>query len=103
MEFETDDSSLIGEAGGGEFSLSNLEGLSCKGSYSLLSSSMHLQTDINCSDGRTGRIQVLRTGHNLTNGSGTGILSDGTKVRILIGDMVHYSGARGFWEKAKSN
>jgi len=101
MEFSSTESSLIGEAGGGKFELSNLEGMKCSGTYSLLSNSRHIQTDMNCSDGRTGRVQVLRTGHNLTNGSGTGILSDGTKVRILIGDMVHYRNAQGVWEKTK--
>lgn len=101
MEFSTQEPSLIGEAGGGKFELSNLEGLVCKGTYNLMSNDRHIQTDMTCSDGRTGRIQVLRTGRALTNGSGTGKLSDGTNVRILIGDMVHYRDAQGVWEKSK--
>ena len=102
MEFSSDEPMLIGEAGGGKFNLSNLEGMECSGTYSLLSNSKHIQTDFECSDGRLGRAQVLRTGRSLTNGSGTGYLSDGTKVRILLGDMVHYRNAQGFWVKTTS-
>ncbi|GAB1059889.1 hypothetical protein [Shewanella algae] len=101
MEFSNEEPALIGEAGGGGFELSNLEGTTCVGSYNLLSNSKHIITDITCSDGRTGKVQVLRTGPSLTNGSGYGVLSDGTKVRVLIGDMVHYRDAQGVWEKVK--
>jgi hypothetical protein len=34
------------------------------------------------------------------NGSGVGKLNDGTKMRILMGDMVHYRNAQGVWDKA---
>lgn len=43
--------------------------------------------------------RVLRTGINLTDGSGFGTLSDGTEIKILLGNMIHYAGAEGYWHK----
>lgn len=97
---------LLGEATGslvhGSFELENMQGLACKGSYNPYSQSRKLKAKVQCSDGRTGEVIVLRTGRNLVNGSGTGILSDGTKFRVLLGDMVHYRGAQGYWDKVET-
>lgn len=86
--------SLYGEAvsgvvGNGSFEVSSLHGLSCKGTYNSLSQSRSLKVDFTCNDGRTGQAIIVRSGSNLTKGSGVGELSDGTKVRIFIGDVVH--------------
>ena len=99
MNIEDTEDLLLGEAGGGLFKAVSLKNLSCEGTYSLLSQSHHLHVSFACSDGRTGNAQVLRTGHALRNGSGIGVLNDGKRVRILIGDMVHYRDAQGVWEK----
>jgi len=58
-----------------------------------------LDVTIKCNDGRTGVARVLRTGSNLKDGSGFGTLSDGTEVKILLGNMIHYAGAEGYWHK----
>ncbi|KXS51985.1 MAG: hypothetical protein AWU57_3628 [Marinobacter sp. T13-3] len=89
-----EEQSLYGEAvggpiGNGSFEVSSLQGLSCKGTYNSLSQSRSLRVEFTCNDGRTGQAIITRSGTNLTNGSGTGELSDGQKVRILIGDVVH--------------
>lgn len=89
-----EEESLYGEAvggpvGNGSFEVSSLQGLSCKGTYNSLSQSRSLKVEFTCTDGRTGQAIVTRSGANLTNGSGTGQLSDGQKVRILIGEFVH--------------
>lgn len=100
MQIEgTGEAALLGEAGGGGFELENLDGLECEGTYNLLSGDKVLITDIECSDGRTGKVQVVRTGRNLTNGSGVGRLSDGSTVKILLGDNVHNQLAKGVYEK----
>ena len=96
---------LIGEAvaslASGVFEASNLDGFSCGGTYDQYSQSRMLKVNVKCNDGRTGEVIVSRTGPNLMNGSGIGKLSDGTKFRVLLGDMVHYRNAQGMWEKVK--
>ncbi len=89
-----EEESLYGEAvggpvGNGSFEASSLQGLSCEGTYNSLSQSRSLRVEFTCNDGRTGQAIITRSGTNLKNGSGTGELSDGQKVRILIGDVVH--------------
>lgn len=94
---------LMGNATGslfsGTFEASNTKGFSCKGKYDPLDSNPMLDVTMTCNDGRTGTARVLRTGGELTNGSGFGKLSDGTEVKILLGDMIHYTGAEGYWHK----
>lgn len=96
---------LIGEAvaslSSGAFEASNLNGFSCNGTYDQYSQSRTLKVKIKCSDGRIGNIIISRTGPNLMNGSGVGKLNDGTKFRVLLGEMVHYRNAQGIWDKAK--
>lgn len=91
---ENEEESLYGEAvggpvGNGSFEASNLQGLSCEGTYNSLSQSRRLRVEFSCNDGRTGEAIITRSGTNLKNGSGTGELSDGQKIRVLIGDVVH--------------
>jgi len=91
---DNEEESLYGEAvggpiGNGSFEVSSLQGLSCEGIYNSMSQSRSLRVEFTCNDGRTGQAIITRSGTNLTNGSGTGVLSDGQKVRILIGDVVH--------------
>ncbi len=94
---------LMGNATGslfsGTFEASNTKGFSCKGKYDPLDSNPMLDVTIKCNDGRTGTARVLRTGSSLTDGSGFGKLSDGTEVKILLGNMIHYAGAEGYWHK----
>jgi len=96
---------LMGEAVAtvvsGTFEVTNLEGYSCTGTYNQWTQSPMLKTNVSCSDGRHGEVMVMRTGPNLMNGSGEGVLNDGTKFRVLMGDMVHYRNTQGVWEKAK--
>jgi hypothetical protein len=96
---------LMGEAVAtvvsGTFHVSNLEGYTCDGKYNQWTQSSMLKTQVSCSDGRYGEVMVMRTGPNLMNGSGEGLLNDGTKFKVLIGDMVHYRNAQGIWEKTK--
>lgn len=96
---------LMGEAVAtvvsGTFQVSNLEGYICNGSYNQWTQSPILKTKVSCSDGRYGEVMVMRTGPDLMNGSGEGVLNDGTKFRVLMGDMVHYRNTQGVWEKAK--
>lgn len=91
--------SAKGSLAGGSFYASNTKGLSCEGTYDPLNMDPMLDVSIKCNDGRTGAARVLRSGGNLTNGSGSGKLSDGTEVKILLGDMIHYAGAEGYWHK----
>jgi hypothetical protein len=91
---DNEEESLYGEAvggpiGNGSFEVSSLQGLYCEGIYNSMSQSRSLRVEFTCNDGRTGQAIITRSGTNLTNGSGTGVLSDGQKVRILIGDVVH--------------
>ena len=60
-----------------------------------------LKTKVSCSDGRYGEVMVMRTGPNLMNGSGEGVLNDGTKFKVLMGDAIHYRNAQDIWEKGK--
>ena len=94
---------LMGNATGslfsGTFEASNTKGFSCKGKYDPLDSNPMLDVTITCNDGRTGTARVLRTGSSLTDGSGFGKLNDGTEVKILLGNMIHYAGAEGYWHK----
>ncbi|MEJ6122255.1 hypothetical protein MT390_10335 [Vibrio sp. 2-Bac 85] len=103
-EFDDGTEALIGDSLGtlvsGTFEVSNLDGLTCNGTYNPYTQSPTLKTEMTCSDGRYGHASVIRTGGSLTNGSGIGKLNDGTKVRILLGDMVHYKNAQGIWDKA---
>ena len=96
---------LLGEAiatfTSGTFQVENLDGLRCEGTYDQWTESPMLKTEVNCSDGRSGEVMLLRTGPNLKNGSGEGLLNDGTKFKVLMGDMVHYRNTQGIWEKAK--
>ena len=96
---------LIGEAVAslvsGTFEASNLDGFSCEGTYDQYSQSRMLKVKVQCNDGRKGKVIISRTGPNLMNGSGIGKLNDGTKFRVLLGDMVHYRNAQGVWDKAK--
>ncbi|MDH1756129.1 hypothetical protein [Citrobacter braakii] len=97
------DEPLMGNATGslfsGTFEASNTKGFSCKGKYDPLDSNPMLDVTISCNDGRTGTARVLRTGSSLTDGSGFGKLNDGTEVKILLGNMIHYAGAEGYWHK----
>jgi len=94
---------LMGNATGslfsGTFEASNTKGFSCKGKYNPLDSNPMLDVTMTCNDGRTGTARVLRTGSALTDGSGFGKLNDGTEVKILLGNMIHYAGAEGYWHK----
>ncbi len=94
---------LMGSATGslviGSFYVENTTGLECKGSYNPLNMDPLLDVSLKYNDGKTGSARVLKTGTNLTNGSGSGDLSDGTEFKILLGDMIHYAGAEGYWHK----
>lgn len=94
---------LMGNATGslfsGTFEASNTKGLRCDGKYNPLTQDPMLDVNLKCNDGRTGTARVMRTGSNLTDGSGFGTLSDGTEVKILLGNMIHYAGAEGYWHK----
>lgn len=98
---------LMGEAVAtvfsGTFEVSNSSGLSCQGVYDQYTTSPQLKTSVTCNDGRHGEVTILRTGPNLTNGSGIGKLNDGTSLRILIGDMVHLRNAQGPWKKSDAD
>lgn len=85
----------------GKFEVSNLKGDSCKGTYNQYTQTPVLKVSVKCNDGRYGQVMVLRTGPNLTNGSGEGELNDGTKVKVLMGDMIHYVNAQGLWDKTR--
>lgn len=89
----------IGSLFSGTFEASNTKGFSCKGKYNPLDSNPMLDVTMTCNDGRTGTARVLRTGSALTDGSGFGKLNDGTEVKILLGNMIHYAGAEGYWHK----
>ena len=94
---------LMGSATGslvsGTFEVSNSKGIKCSGKYDPLTQDPMLDVTMKCNDGRTGVARVLRTGSNLKDGSGFGTLSDGTEVKILLGNMIHYAGAEGYWHK----
>lgn len=51
-----------------------------------------LRTSLNfkCDDGRTGKAQLALSGTNSENwsGTGTGKFNDGSKIRVLVGDML---------------
>src|SRR5690554_4524466 len=72
---------LMGEAVAtavsGTFHVSNLDGYTCDGKYNQWTQSPILKTKVSCSDGRHGEVMVMRTGVNLMNGSGEGVLNDG--------------------------
>lgn len=84
---------LVGEAVAsasaprGTFKVSNLEGLTCNGTYNHRSQSKLLKTNINCSDGRKGQVEVVRSGPQLSNGYGKGKLNDGTTFTVQIGKL----------------
>ena len=108
-EFSDGTVEVAGEANAslvsGEFQASNDKGLSCNGTYNQFDHSTRLTVKIICSDGRNGTATVLRTGKNLVNGSGTGVLNDGTRIRILIGDAIiyRYGGVVGTTKDANGN
>lgn len=83
----------------GDFAVENLSGMSCNGTYDQFTQSPVLKVNFVCNDGRTGSAQVVRTGANLENGSGSGKLSDGTRFKILMGDSATYASQQGYWSK----
>ena len=91
--------SATGSLVSGTFEASNTAGFKCSGKYNPLTQDPMLDVTLKCNDGRTGTARVLRTGTNLTDGSGFGTLSDGTDIKILLGNMIHYAGAEGYWHK----
>ena len=101
VDREGQKSPLIGESLAtltrGDFSASTLDGYTCGGTYDQFTQSPSLKVDVKCSDGRYGKVIVLRTGPSLTNGSGEGRLNDGTRFKVLLGDMAHYSATKGIW------
>lgn len=98
---------LMGEAvaslSSGRFTVSNMDGYVCEGTYDQFTQSPMLQTDVSCSDGRHGKVMVMRTGPNLINGSGEGVLDDGTKFKVLMGEAIHHRDSQGIWEKVKTD
>ncbi len=98
---------LMGEAvatlASGRFTVSNVDGYVCEGTYDQFTQSPMLQTDVTCSDGRHGKVMVMRTGPNLINGSGEGVLNDGTKFKVLMGEAIHHRDSQGIWEKVKTD
>jgi hypothetical protein len=93
VEFSDGSELLTGEAIAtmefGQFEVSNSDGLSCSGMYDSTSQSTKLETTFLCSDGRFGKVSILRTGAYLQNGSGNGEMNDGTKLLTFTGDLVH--------------
>ncbi|PWI33444.1 hypothetical protein DI392_11405 [Vibrio albus] len=69
---------------GGSFKLKDQKGLECDGSYAPHFGS-YLDVSFTCNDGRTGEVQMTLVGFNKDSGSGVGTLSDGSKVRVLLG------------------
>jgi len=105
VEVEGLENPLFGEAvatlASGDFSAAAINGFSCYGTYDQYTKSAMLRVSVECNDKRKGQVIVMRTGQALQNGSGEGVLNDGTRFRVLIGDMIHYRGAQGFWDKIK--
>lgn len=69
---------------GGSFTLKDQNGLVCDGSYAPNFGS-YLDVSFKCNDGRTGDVQMTLVGYNKESGTGVGTLSDGSKVRVLLG------------------
>lgn len=103
VEMEDKKTPLLGEAVAtlvsGDFHVESLDGYSCSGTYDQYTQTSILKVNVKCSDGRYGEVAIMRTGPNLRNGSGEGRLNDGARFRVLLGDMIHYRGVQGFWEK----
>lgn len=83
----------------GDFFVESVSGLSCSGKYNQFTTTPMLKVNMSCSDGRTGVAQVMRYGGNLENGSGSGVLSDGTHFRVLIGAATSQANQQGYWSK----
>jgi len=82
---------LVGEAvaslSEGTFKVENTEGLRCQGTYNQWETSSLLKVHVTCNDGRYGNVTVIRSGDYKQNGSGEGVLNDGTAFRVYMGDL----------------
>jgi hypothetical protein len=82
---------LIGEATAslseGTFMVENTAGLKCSGTYNQWETSSLLKVHVTCNDGRYGNVTIMRSGNGKLNGSGEGVLNDGTAFRVYMGDL----------------
>ena len=82
---------LIGEAVAtlteGTFMVENMNGFRCNGTYNQWETSPLLKVHVTCNDGRYGDVTVIRSGSSKQNGSGEGVLNDGTAFRVYMGDL----------------
>lgn len=62
------------------------QGLLCTGAYNWYDTARYLEANFQCSDGRSGKVYIDRYGDYNENGSGKGVLNDGTKLRVYLGD-----------------
>lgn len=60
--------------------------LYCNGAYNSRDGSPSLEVNFQCSDGRSGKATVNRYGDYLQHGTGQGQLSDGTAIKVYMGD-----------------
>lgn len=63
-------------------------GLLCTGSYNWYDTAQYMEADFQCSDGRSGKAYIERYGDYNQHGLGEGVLSDGTKLQVYLGDEV---------------
>lgn len=68
------------------FYVEDSQGLLCTGAYDWLNVETQMETDFRCSDGRSGRAYLDLYGEYRQHGQGTGVLSDGTELRVYLGD-----------------
>ena len=80
--------SATGAIDGGTFQVTNLDGLTCNGTYDSLDRSPTITGNVVCSDGRHGKVLITRD-TTLRNGSGHGKMNDGTTFKFMFGHMVN--------------
>lgn len=79
--------------GEGRFTVENLDGFSCSGTYDVYNRNPTIRIPITCSDGRFGDVLATRSANGVS-GTATAKLTDGTTGRFVFGEVAAEERAR---------
>jgi hypothetical protein len=81
-----DDGKLLQGTGmNGRYTIRDVDGFSCSGSYPIMFIMPTFEIPMNCSDGRTSTMLMTMNPPDYDSGFGRGVLSDGMKYKAVFG------------------
>jgi hypothetical protein len=81
-----DDGKLLQGTGmNGSYTIRDIDGFSCSGSYPIMFITPTFEIPMTCSDGRTSTMLMTMNPPDYDSGFGRGVLSDGTKYKAVFG------------------